>query len=235
MGRGSRLYRMVSWCRSGVVLLLALAQWSCLVKDDQCDENQVPVEGYVSACVCDKGSVPNPVGYGCMRCGDHELVKDGKCQCEDGYTRTSPMAPCEKSEIGSSCDPAAPACSEPYTHCAPSLTDPSQGYCTTADCDAAEDCPTGWVCEMGSPRFCSRVPTGQSSPCSSSNDCMDFEASYCALTSMACVVPGCSELSECHGDWVCCDLTALGLTDICIPPARLTDGKCPGGAEPVKP
>jgi len=218
---------------------LGLSLASCLVKDDHCDPNQVELHGKIGGCVCAEDSVPDPIGYGCIQCSEHEVVKSGRCECVEGYSRTSATSPCEESAIGSACEPASSTCPTAFPYCASTLADATKGYCTTADCKASADCPSTWVCDKtGTDAFCSMPPTGQSMPCESSDDCAGFEATYCISSSKVCLVQGCAKgQAKCHGEWSCCDLTSLGYTDVCVPNATRIDanGNCPGGAKPVSP
>jgi hypothetical protein len=216
-----------------VVTLLA----GCIVdKDDRCDEGQVYVEsnGLISAmCLCETGSVPDPDGVGCVGCGRHETVVNGKCACEAGYTQASQGAACEKAAIGAACTDKD-ACSEAFPLCA---EDGEERYCSAEDCTATS-CPAGFACErLESASFCKKLPAGLGASCMSDADCANGDAKLCdTQMTHACILTGCANGDvECPGYYGCCDLNALvpGLS-VCTPPAALPDGKCSFG-ELVKP
>lgn len=68
---------------------------------------------------------------------------------------------------------------------------------------------------MGEP-----VVSGQGEPCSSQEDCADYDASYCTVGSPVaeiCALPDCSE-GDCPAGYTCTDLTAFmpGLPTLCL-------------------
>ena len=175
-------------------------------------------------------------GYGlvdnrCVACGEHEVGSLDGCACEDGYARPEADGPCEKVEsLGAPCATDAECVDAHNAHC---QLDGDAGYCTLADCESSDDCESSldWSCNLrGSPSFCERPPSGLGKSCQSSDECADFEASYCeSLSARACLVNECKDAPErCHGDWVCCDIGLIA-TSLCVPPSELVDGACPAG------
>jgi len=203
--------------------ILVLMSASCLYDaDDRCGENQSYEDGH---CVCVEG-------YGlyvqeCRPCGENEVGNPtGPCECEEGLVRVAEGEPCIEA-VGLTCSTDEDCASAEFSHC---HLEGDSGYCTKSDCTAGgDDCPGSYACnDRGDPAFCERPPTGLNTPCTSNEDCDEFEAAYCeTLFQHACVVEGCAaDPTICHGDWVCCD---IGLIDasFCTPPGELVDGECP--------
>ena len=178
------------------------------------------------ACECEEGAVLVAEQPGCTPCGEHESPSVDACVCDEGYGRSADGGPCEKlpEGLGATCDSAgAPCAYGAFSHC--QAVEETAGYCTQAGCATSADCPSGYGCELGAqPTFCKRPPTGLQTPCDSSADCADFEASYCeTYFSHLCLVADCtSSPDSCPEGWECCDLTAAIGTTICVLP-----GTCP--------
>src|SRR5690242_2687169 len=89
-----RRRRRVSFGAGCAVLLVTGFLSSCIIDKDKnarCSDGEVYVEetlgGIHSAeCLCAPGSIPNPSGVGCITCGEHRTVMNGKCACETGYS-----------------------------------------------------------------------------------------------------------------------------------------------------
>lgn len=210
------------------LLPAALALWAgCIVdSDNPCRENEIKLEGDIAGCLCAPGAVPNADGSGCVLCGANEVVKSGKCECDVGFARAGDGS-CLRSELGAACG-ATMACGSEFPFCAPG------GYCTKQGCTSSSECVgSGYWCDTStSPSVCTRPPTGLGKSCMTSADCAGQEANTCAQ--MTCAVGGCATTVKCFADTVCCDFTAFGIGDICIPPTSLAAGKCPGTmADPV--
>jgi hypothetical protein len=229
--RSSRL-RRIAFGGSRVALLAVALLASCIVDEDRrCDEGQIYIEnsGLISAmCLCAPGTIPDSDGVGCIKCGKHETVMNGKCACESGYTQASEGSACEKAAIGAECSDSA-SCSEPFPYCA---ADGDEHYCSAEDCTATS-CPSGFACEKtDSASFCKKLPKGLGASCMSNDDCADGAAKFCdTQMTHACILTGCANGDvKCPGFYGCCDLNALvpGLS-VCTPPSGLTDGKCSFG------
>ena len=212
----------------------------CLVSESKCVENQEFSDELVRRCVCKVGFVVAPDGDSCIACGENEVAVAGECQCEEGYGRTSADGACEEVAagtpvLGGRCA-ADDECFDPYGYCVSAEGD---GYCSSTGCSSNADCEAEWTCTEDSDlSFCRRPPTGLGEACGSSDDCRDFEASYCEMVqSKACQEAGCGKGVPCHADWACCDYTAFFGTTLCIPPSGLeAGGECPGGVgKPVAP
>jgi hypothetical protein len=176
--RSARLRRLASGIRAAFFLVVTLLS-SCIIdKDERCDEGQVYVEnsGLISAmCLCAPGSIPDSDGIGCVSCGKHETVMNGKCACEAGYTQASDGGACEKAAIGTECTDAA-SCSEAFPYC---VADGDEHYCSVEDCTATS-CPAGFACEpTESSSFCKKLPKGLGASCMSNDDCADGDAKFC--------------------------------------------------------
>jgi hypothetical protein len=208
----------------GVPILLV----GCMVDSDHpCDANEVKLNADYGGCECAPGSVLNAAKDGCTACGANEEVKQGACACKAGFARPSEGAACAASMQGAACSATA-ACGGEFPYCSP------KSYCTKSGCSSDADCSVGgYYCDTtASPAYCARPPTGQGKTCSSSADCAGLEANAC--TGGACLVSGCKTTATCHGGWACCDFSAFGMQDVCIPPTQLSGGKCPGTmADPV--
>ncbi|HEX5660887.1 MAG TPA: hypothetical protein VFX59_27025 [Polyangiales bacterium] len=211
-----------------VALAAPLTLGACIVdSDNRCGAHQHESEEGFVGCVCDPGATVNADKSGCAPCADHEEVVQGACACQTGFARPAAGAACVASQQGAACSSSA-GCSADFPLCAP------QGYCTKSPCTSDADCALGgYACETSaSPAYCSRPPAGQGKTCSSAADCAGLEASAC--TGGSCLVSGCKTTTRCHGSWACCDFSAFGMADVCVPDTGLIDGKCPGTmADPV--
>jgi hypothetical protein len=136
-------------------------------------------------------------------------IDDGD-RCPDGMRWNAEYASCE-CPVGDGyyleTDPDDPADAE----CLPCVAES-----TSPDCDTDTD--TGDT-ETDTPD--GGDDSGIGTTCSSSEDCADFEADYCALNPLAPEDPGyCTfencESGECPDGYQCCDLTGLGLTVACL-------------------
>lgn len=214
--------------------LVVLGHPGCIIDGDKCDAHQVERnEGSFSLCVCESNAVINPKGYGCTPCGEHEEPKDNLCVCKAGFTKPSPDARCEESEIGAPCQDGE-ECSEAFPFCVGA--DVGAGYCTSAGCADNAACPSGYTCEASeSGPFCRKLPTGIGAPCESEADCAPFDAKLCnTLTTKTCVLAGCADGSvTCPSEWTCCDFSALFPVSACAPPEQLSNGMCPMGGVAV--
>jgi hypothetical protein len=212
------------WILVGASAFLAAA---CLLDDDKCDANQVhETPGFLDYCQCAPGTIPDPKGYGCLPCGEHEVVQDTKCVCDDGYTRASPADACEVimgQVIGEECSDNS-SCNDPYPYCA---ADGPEHYCTQENC-TNETCPNGYTCEtVDSGKFCAKLPSGIGEPCTTNEDCTAFDANQCDGFNKKCVLGGCATGKvKCPSTWACCDLSAIvpGIS-VCGDPGA---GMCPG-------
>jgi hypothetical protein len=179
----------------------------CILSDDRCDANEVhATPGKLDYCACAPGSIPDPKGYGCLKCGAHEAVKDGKCTCKDGFVKDSPTASCHESvgqPIGAACSDES-TCTDPYPYCA---SDGPNKYCTSQDCTGT-DCPSGYTCETRTDsKFCAKLPSGIDAPCATNADCSAFAASECNPFSMKCLLGSCATgKTHCPNGWSCCDV-----------------------------
>jgi hypothetical protein len=227
------------WTVAVAVAAVLVCSGCVFDSDDRCGPGQTYDEDD-EICRCDAGSVIADDGDGCMPCGEHEVVNNGACVCDDGYARATDSGPCEMvaAGLGEACDSDAstPCADDDFSFCfAPDGGD--EGYCTRADCEGDDDCPSGYACDEadGQP-FCSAPPTGQGTACEAAEDCEDFEASYCeALFINACLVEGCADSGEpCHGDYVCCDYSDLVGISVCAPPEQLDGDNCPFGGVRVE-
>jgi len=219
------------------VLLGVLASSCVFDSGDRCGPNQRYFEEGDN-CVCDDGWVVAADGDGCVACGEHQVAMGGECVCEDGYTPGGDGSCTQAPEgLGASCEPGGEvSCAGDYDHCATGAD--GSGYCTLQGCSDDGDCDSGYACEQGSPRYCSRPPTGQGQSCASDDDCADYEASFCeSLVTMMCAVEGCKALGgACHGGFTCCDFSSVAPTldfSLCVPPDQLMDGACPFGATEI--
>lgn len=202
-------------------------------KDNRCSEGEVYVEetsaGITSGvCVCAPGATPNSNKLGCIACGEHQTVQNGKCACDVGYAASGEGGACEKAAIGADCT-GNDSCSDPFPYCA---ADGDEHYCSAEKCDA-ESCPTGYACEKtDASSFCKKLPKGLGASCMSNDDCASGEAKYCdSVQTHMCILAGCAKGDvKCPSYYGCCDLNSLvpGLS-VCTPPSGLPDGKCPYG------
>jgi hypothetical protein len=226
------------WCiplrRASLALAFAAAWSGCLVGDEKCSANQ-RYDEMTHLCTCAAGAVPDPKGYGCTACGEHEAVVAGACQCSPGYTRPAAGMPCEEATggvAGAPCSAETP-CAEPFPYCA---TFEGESFCSSQGCTANGDCPATWICDTsGSSSFC-RQPQGFGEACTSSSDC-GGEATYCeTFVAMICIVEKCAaDPSVCPSGDVCCDATGFLGTSLCTPTSALMNGMCFDGNPPVSP
>ncbi|HET8934509.1 MAG TPA: hypothetical protein VFN67_13765 [Polyangiales bacterium] len=214
-------YRLCFWLLGPLVLC-----HSCLVDSDYCDANQVhATPGVLDYCECAPGTVQDPKGFGCKRCAKHEVAKAGKCECAEGFSRSTSSAACEEQEasaLGSTCTDNS-MCSEPFLYCA---TDGEQHYCTVQDCD--DNCPDRYTCETRSgAKFCAKLPSGIGEACSSNDDCSAFDAAECDTFNKRCVLGGCATGAiKCPSRWNCCDLSVFAPgVSFCAAPDEMCVGK----------
>jgi hypothetical protein len=223
--RALRTRLFASW--SIVLGAFAILVGACILDHDRCDANEVhATPDALDYCVCAAGAIPDPKGYGCLRCGAHEVVKGAKCVCKDGFDKESPTASCKAvvgQPIGAACSDASP-CTDPYPYCA---SDGPDAYCTKRDC-STDDCPSGYSCESGGgAMFCAKLPTGIDAPCTSNDDCAAFEAAECNTFDKKCVLGSCAiGKTDCPNGWSCCDIGAFipGIS-FCAAPGGIM---CPG-------
>jgi hypothetical protein len=205
--------------------LMGLVTVACLYdKGRPCGANQIFTD---NQCVCAEG-------FGlsdgqCVRCGEHAVGSLAGCSCETGYSPATDGGLCTKVSAGQACvsDDDCAGGETPYCHIGA-----NGNYCTVKNCADSQECVgANYACNSdGELAYCQKPPTGFGAACSSVDDCKDFEASYCEqMVNKICMVAGCKENPKnCHGDWPCCDLAAIG-TSLCIPPEQLTSGVCPFG------
>lgn len=235
----SWMTRLRSFCAWALAALL-VTQFplsGCLVKGDRCDQNEMISPSNPGVCVCVEGTVPDPRGYGCVRCQKNEEPANGICQCTLGFERKTSSAPCEASAggvPGAACDDATP-CANPYPYCA---SWEGESFCTTQDCSTQSGCPSKWRCEQAQgERFCARPPAGLEKTCAAADDCKDTEAKYCdTIFTQKCYVDKCATAENvCPSSYSCCDLAALIGNSICVPTMLLENDMCPDGKAPVSP
>ena len=218
-------------------VLVCSAFGGCIVGRDRCGDNEMPSTSKQAVCVCVPGTVPDPRGYGCTACGEHEAAIGAVCECEPGYERKSASSPCTMSEggaLGAVCDDATP-CTEPYPYCASSA---AGSFCTSQGCASSANCPSTWRCnKSGATSFCAKPPTGLEQTCQTSADCSATESTFCdTFFSQKCYVEKCATGDNaCPNGYSCCDLQAVVATSVCAPTGTLQDGKCPDGKPPVSP
>lgn len=217
-----------------LALSAAAALGGCIVGDDKCGANQELTDGRI--CVCAEGSVPDPRGYGCRKCGEHEEAVSGQCRCAPGYAAPSEGMPCEEvtgGVAGAPCSADMP-CAEPYPYCA---TVDGESFCTSQGCAVNSDCPPAWMCDTPGPDGFCRVPRGLGQPCASPADCADGDATFCeTFVTQTCIVQNClRDPGVCPSGNVCCDLSTLTGASLCTPTGVLMGGLCPDGKAPVSP
>jgi hypothetical protein len=215
-------------CASAASLaLVVLGLGACLYDSgDVCGPNQVL--SALGVCECVAGAAPAEDGAGCTMCGENEVPTGTACTCIDGYARLAAGEPCAAlpAGLGEPCDSeGAPCADATYSLC--HAIEATTGYCTSADCETSDDCPSGYACsdEEGGGTYCQRPPTGQSVPCDSAQDCAGYDASYCeTIQGHVCLVSGCTQSpGSCFEGWGCCDLSSFGLEEtLCVP-----EGQCP--------
>ncbi|MEM6731551.1 MAG: hypothetical protein AAF658_08335 [Myxococcota bacterium] len=197
---------------------------SCIYDPDEvCGSGQRLVN---EACECRAGFVELPDGR-CEACPENEVVRDGVCDCADGFARDESTTCAEiVAGIGQTCTTDADCLDPNFPFCANAAND---GYCTSTGCAMSDECGEEFACNQErSPSFCERPPTGLGLACSSDADCAEFEASSCdTLVTGVCFVANCDlENDECFEGFICCDLSAfVGLgapPTACVPP-----GDCP--------
>ena len=147
------------WCLPIVLSVLA----GCIVDgDDRCGQRQIELKGMYVGCVCEPGYVFSSDGSRCVKCGEHETVRDNACVCDEGYARANSNAACEPISDGAGPntaeDGAVPADTGEGTDCTTSadceglyatycvtLLPPSR--CVIEGCASGERiCPGGTVC-----------------------------------------------------------------------------------------
>jgi hypothetical protein len=205
--------------------LLGLGVPGCVYDpDDRCGELQHEIDN--DRCVCDAGYVPSDTG--CVPCGDHEVEKNGACECVPGFARPAEGATCEEipAELGIACDDSTP-CLEGGKYPLCHVTEDAAGYCTST-CTDDGDCGGGYRCQAdGEAGFCRRPPVGFGDDCDSDADCTG-EATFCeTIQSHVCLVR-CSagKTAGCFVGDVCCDYSLF--EPVCVPATACTKN---GGLE----
>lgn len=217
------------WCALFLPLFAAFSAPACLVDlRNRCGANQ-RYDADNGDCVC-TGNF-ELAGSECVACGQNEVGSATGCVCGEGFSRPTPDAACEAlAGLGQDCASDSDCGDTRYGYCRIEADAPS-GYCTTADCNTAADCPEDYGCNTrATPSFCEHPPDGLGMACTSSAECEGHTASYCETVSAhACLVNDCkADPNKCHGDWVCCDIGLLSQS-LCIPPDQLENGACPVG------
>ena len=196
--------------------------------DERCGEHQV-LEA--DACQCIETAVL--IGNQCVPCEKDKVPGEAECVCDEGFVTSATgecLSPNGTEGQGEVCTDDSD-CVE--TGAATCVTDAVGSYCTVTGCESYEDCLDGYACDLdGDESFCARAPTGLDETCGSTDDCSEFEASYCETAlEKKCKVECKNDPGVCHGDWVCCDYTALIGAALCLSPADLSDGACPYDGE----
>jgi hypothetical protein len=153
------------------------------------------------------------------RCGDERVLDGGACVCRtgtvsiDGSCIKQVAAP---NGLGDACSTAMECTSDEFSKCQIARDD--TGYCTKTNCEIDRDCGGDYYCsKAASPTFCKRMPTGQGAPCTSDDDCKEFDASYCAIVGGKCAVANCTADTDCAPGFKCQDYSAFGLPKLCAP------------------
>lgn len=216
----ARRWQRLRYAQGLLAIAPALCAPACLI-EDKCDANQVYLDAdHQATCICAPNTVSDPKGYGCIPCGEHEMVTGTVCVCEPGFAKPPGGATCEPvvgQELGAACTGTG-TCTEPYPYCA---TDGADKYCTD-QCVSNTDCPLSYRCETG---FCAKV-TGLGEACTKSEDCAGTDSLFCnTFAASTCVVDDCAgDTSKCPNGSVCCAIgtnssCAVGTT--CMPPTML--------------
>ena len=213
-----------AWVLGGLLAVSNLFGGCVYDADDRCGENQI-LEDDVCKCVEGAALVDNK----CELCGDNEVPGEGECVCDEGFARTG-AGTCEKGEegIGEECSDDSDCNPDGADTC---VTDDAGSYCTVTGCESAADCPLPYGCETDADEpYCARAPSGLDEPCESSDECSEFEANYCeTMIENKCKVECLDDPGTCHGDWVCCDYSALIGAALCVSSSDLEGGSCPFG------
>lgn len=193
--------------------LVAALLSSCLIDDsERCGPNQV-YDSHMG-CACEAGSVKTDTG--CIKCGANEVAKSTACECAEGFARNPATKLCEAgSPCGTACDAAKPRC----------VAAKGGAYCAAAGCTKEAGCATGETCAVWDANpYCMRAPTGVGKTCAAAADCAGQDADFCEATqSKMCLPSGCTpSKNDCATGNSCCDLSAFGLTTLCVP-----TGSCP--------
>lgn len=209
--------------RQTVFLMAAVFVGSCVFDpDNPCGTNQVLSER--DDCICKDGLVFGEDGKTCVPCGEHQVWNNGVCECEEGYDMSGNTCVPIPPGWGDACSGQDPTCLDPWT-CY--VIDQTEGYCTKTNCSSSEECYAGYACETSeNPTVCKRPPVGLNEPCENSEDCEDFEATWCdTFESGTCQVENCTLAPDnCFEGYMCCNLPELleSLPTLCVPP-----GTCP--------
>ena len=127
------------------------------------------------------------------------------------------------------CDPVLNNCTPGFDCCDFSFMDLpalcidstlSGGVCQTGvTCASNDDCEEDQYCDLSleSPS-CVMTPSGVGQPCTSHDDCANFQADYCDATiSQICLVQGCDiQLENCSPGYKCCDFHGLADWDVSL-------------------
>lgn len=210
-------------CLAAVLTLVA----SCIYDPDRpCGAHQRHEDG---ECICDPGYRQNEYLTACVACGLNEVGSGRSCQCMAGYSRSSTTNVCEPNSpaLGLPCDGT---CSDPvYAYC---YAPPSgSAYCTNTGCTSSAECGGGYGCDTErTPRVCSKLPSGVGHPCTSDDDCAQFEAKHCETYLLkTCLVRDCAAAEvSCYPGTVCCDYSLAFLPlSLCLQVENLDNGACP--------
>jgi hypothetical protein len=201
---------------------------ACLYdKDERCRENQ-ELSSSGDACVCVEGAAL--IGNACVLCGENEVPGAGECVCDELYERNG-AGKCVSALLGfgEACEDDSDCPEVGATRC----VETEAGSICTVDCETAADCPSPAGCEIAAEEpYCTPAPSGLDVPCTSSDECAEFEANYCeTMLEDKCKVECKDNPGVCHGDFACCDYTDLIGAALCISPTDLEEGACPFGGE----
>jgi len=220
----------VRWRSASIVIAVHLLV-GCIIEDSRCGNNQVEAQGGYSLCDCEPGFVRK--GPLCEPCSANQQAVNGACVCLAGFAVSADGGTCEPvvgSYAGKPCS-ETDACSGDFPNC---VTTSGESYCTTQGCPSV-GCPAGYRCQTDPTASYCRKVTGLLKPCATGADCVGTESTYCeTLFVKACVVQGClQDQTVCPSDSVCCDLTEVIQTSLCVRSDLLNDGLCIGGKPPV--
>lgn len=223
--RRTRLKDLVFVC--GVALVIQLFSGCLYDGDERCGQNQELSESG-DACVCVDGAAQ--IGKVCVVCGENEVPGEGECVCDELYEKNG-AGQCVSALLG-----FGEECTDdsdcPETGAERCVAIDGGSICTSS-CESAADCPSPAGCAIDAEDpFCVPAPSGLDVACASSDECAEFDASYCeTMLENKCKVQCKDEPGVCHGDFACCDYTSLIGAALCISPGDLEDGACPFGGE----
>lgn len=193
--------------------------------DARCRENQ-ELSSSDHTCVCVDGAVQ--IGNSCVMCAENEVPGDGECVCDEGYERNGAgVCVSALAGFGEACTDDSDCPEVGAERC----VDTDNGSICTVDCETAADCPSPAGCEIDAAEpFCVPGPSGFDVPCTSTDECAEFDASYCeTMLENKCKVTCKDDPGVCHGDFACCDYSSLIGAALCISPRDLEEGACPFG------